>query len=188
MASKTFAIGLVRVTPPLVLALDVGSTASRGSLFDATARPIRPRSKTLHAFTTAADGTSIIDPDQVVDEVTGLITELVDLAGDLPIAGVALDTFASSLVGVDASGAAITPCFNYNDNRCADEVAGLRSRRAPGAASTPATCRPGCAGWPATYRSNGRRSPGGCRSESTCNCDFSATPPQAPRRPPGQDC
>ena len=127
MASKTFAIGLVRVTPPLVLALDVGSTASRGSLFDATARPIRPRSKTLHAFTTAADGTSIIDPDQVVDEVTGLITELVDLAGDLPIAGEALDTVASSLVGVDASGAAITPCVNYNDNRCADEVAGLRA-------------------------------------------------------------
>lgn len=127
MASKTFEIGLSRMTSPLVLALDIGSTASRGSLFDATGRPLRPRAKTPHAFTTAADGTSIIDPDQVVDEVTGLITDLVDLAGDLPIAGVALDTFASSLVGVDAEGRAITPCFNYNDNRCADEVARMRA-------------------------------------------------------------
>ncbi|MGB3956104.1 MAG: FGGY family carbohydrate kinase [Brooklawnia sp.] len=127
MVSRTSRLGLSKVTLPLLLALDIGSTASRGSLYDVTGRPIRPRAKTPHAFTTATDGTSTIDPDQVVDEVIGLISELVDLADGLPIAGVALDTFASSLVGVDASGRAITPCFNYNDNRCADEVAGLRA-------------------------------------------------------------
>ena len=182
MASKTFAIGLVRVTPPLVLALDIGSTASRGSLFDATARPIRPRSKTLHAFTTAADGTSIIDPDQVVDEVTGLITELVDLAGDLPIAGVALDTFASSLVGVDASGAAITPCFNYNDNRCADEVAGLRAEVDEDEIQARTGCRFHASYLPARLRWLARDFPQQWQAVARWMSLG------APRRPPGQDC
>lgn len=127
MISDTFETGIGRATLPLVLALDIGSTASRGALFDATGRPIKPRAKRPHAFTTFADGTSIIDPDQVVDEVVGLIDELMEITNGQPIVGVALDTFASSLVGVDARGQAITPCFNYNDNRCAGEVAGLRA-------------------------------------------------------------
>lgn len=127
MISESFEIGIGRARLPLVLALDIGSTASRGALYDATGRPIKPRAKRPHAFTTFADGTSIIDPDQVVSEVVALIDELLEVTSDQPIAGVALDTFASSLVGVDAQGQAITPCFNYNDNRCADEVAGLRA-------------------------------------------------------------
>ena len=86
MVSRTSRLGLSKVTLPLLLALDIGSTASRGSLYDVTGRPIRPRAKTPHAFTTATDGTSTIDPDQVVDEVIGLISELVDLADGLPIA------------------------------------------------------------------------------------------------------
>lgn len=112
---------------PLVLALDVGSTATRGALYDATGRSLKPRVKTPHAFTTGPDGTSIIDPDQVVTEIIDLIDQLVQLAASREIGGVALDTFASSLVGVDAAGEALTPCFNYNDNRCADEVPGLRA-------------------------------------------------------------
>ena len=127
MASDAFEKKPSQAALPLVLALDIGSTASRGALHDATGRPLKPRAKVAHAFTTGADGTSVIDPDQVVDEITRLITDLVGVADGLPIAGVALDTFASSLVGVDFTGRAITPCFNYNDNRCAGEVAGLRA-------------------------------------------------------------
>ena len=42
------------------------------------------------------------------------------------IGGVALDTFASSLVGVDAARRARTPCFTYADSRCAAQVTELR--------------------------------------------------------------
>lgn len=125
MATDNFNTTLRHAELPLVLALDVGSTASRGSLFDATGRPIKPRAKQPHAFSTAADGTSVIDPDQVVDEVAAVIDKLVGQADGRLIGAVAMDTFASSLLGVDARGRAITPCFNYNDNRCAGEVAGL---------------------------------------------------------------
>ncbi len=141
MSSDTFEIGLGRATPPLVMALDIGSTASRGALFDATGRPVKPRAKFAHAFATSADGTSIMDPEEVVQEVAALITDLVDTAADRPIAGVALDTFASSLIGVDANGLATTPCYNYNDNRCASEVAGLREDADEDEVQTRTGCR-----------------------------------------------
>ncbi|GAA2182031.1 hypothetical protein GCM10009785_19530 [Brooklawnia cerclae] len=126
MASDDFEIGLGRAVDPLVLAIDIGSTASRGSLYDALGRPVKPREKRPHAFVSTPDGTSVIDPDQVVDEVSQIISGLVDDAGNRPIAAVAMDTFASSLVGVDRRHRAITPCFTYNDSRCADQVAWLR--------------------------------------------------------------
>lgn len=80
----------------------------------------------LHTFTTLANGTSTIDADQVVAEVRDAIDQVVTRASH-PIAGVAIDTFASSLVGVDAAGAAITPCYTYADSRCAPQVNHLRS-------------------------------------------------------------
>ncbi|OLT15575.1 sugar kinase [Serinicoccus sp. CUA-874] len=111
---------------PLVLAVDVGSTASRGMIYDAQGRPVGKRAKVAHSFTVAADGTSEIDPDQVVQEVRGIIEDLLAALKDEQVAGVALDTFASSLVVVDADGAALTPCFTYADGRCAAQVVELR--------------------------------------------------------------
>lgn len=121
-------VDLADAAPPFVLALDVGSTASRGGIYDAVGRPVKHlRHKVPHAFTTGTDGTSEIDPDAVVAEIAEIVTTLAtaDLAGR--IGGVALDTFASSLVGVDADGAALTPCYTYADSRCAPQLAALRS-------------------------------------------------------------
>lgn len=124
-----FAVELKNAVDPLVMALDVGSTASRGSLHDATGTPVRGyRHKIPHSFTTDSDGTSVIDPDQVVEE----LAEILDLVCDRPelagrVRGVGLDTFASSLVGVNAQGDAITPCFTYADSRCAPQLAQLRA-------------------------------------------------------------
>lgn len=124
-----FSVALEDALDPLVLALDVGSTGSRGGLHDATGTPVRGwRHKLEHEFTTAADGTSVIDPDQVADELARLLDLLVaDPALGNRVAGVALDTFASSLVGVDDDGAARTPCYTYADARCAPQLAALRA-------------------------------------------------------------
>jgi gluconokinase len=112
---------------PLVLALDVGSTASRGSLYDAAGLPVAgARRKVPHAFRTSGDGASEIDPDEVVDELGQIITELATAPLQGRIAGVALDTFASSLVGVDGDGRAVTPCYTYADSRCGAQVSALR--------------------------------------------------------------
>ena len=79
-----------------------------------------------HQFTTGDDGTSEIDPDQIVGEVQQIITALATDQRGGRIGGVALDTFASSLVGVDANRRARTPCFTYADSRCGAQVAELR--------------------------------------------------------------
>lgn len=133
MSKPSFHVDLDDAERPLVLALDVGSTATRGCLFDAHGRPAGTRAKVAHAFTATGDRGSVIDPDQVVREIGEVVDALV---AQLPgkgrrstgeVAGVAIDTFASSLVGVDRQGRALTPCYTYADARCAAEVDGLRA-------------------------------------------------------------
>lgn len=124
--ASTFEIDWQDATPPLVLALDVGSTASRGMVFDAHGRPVGKRAKVSHSFTVAPDGTSEMDPDQVVAELREIIDTLATALDGTPVAGVAVDTFASSLVAVDAQGAPLTPCYTYADSRCGHHVTALR--------------------------------------------------------------
>lgn len=117
-------------TTPLVLVFDVGSSGTRGALFDAAGAAIPGmRGKMTHSFTTGADGTSVIDPDLVASEIEEITDQIVGRLPDgVQIAGVGLDTFASSLVGVDADGAATTPCYTYADTRCEPQVAQLREQ------------------------------------------------------------
>src|SRR4051795_625635 len=113
---------------PLVLALDVGSTASRGDVYDAAGRPGEGgRRKIPHEFGTPGDGASELDPDQVADELGQIITHLAAASLQDRVAGVALDTFATSLVGVGADGRALGPCYTYADSRCGRQVTALRS-------------------------------------------------------------
>jgi gluconokinase len=114
---------------PLVVALDVGSTATRGGVHDASGRRVRGlQHKVPHAFTVAPDGTSVIDPDQVTAEIEQVLDAVTaDRALGSRIAGVAVDTFAASLIAVDAAGRALTPCLTYADSRSAAEVATLRA-------------------------------------------------------------
>jgi gluconokinase len=120
-------IDLGRAQEPFVLALDIGSTASRGDVYDAAGRPVEGgRHKVPHMFTTGGDGTSVVDADAVVGEVEDIIDGLAVPRLQGRIGGVALDTFASSLVGVDADGRACTPCYTYADARCGAQVVALR--------------------------------------------------------------
>jgi gluconokinase len=113
-------------TGPIVLAVDIGSSATRGCLFGPDGRPLGERAKRRHEFTTDADGAATVDPTAVADEVAEVIDELLERSPG-PVSGVALDTFASSLVGVDARGAPLTPCFTYADSRSAAQVEELRA-------------------------------------------------------------
>jgi len=122
----SFHVRTEKSVEPYVIALDVGSSGTRGGVYDGRGRPLAAhRIKLEHTFTSAPDGTNLIDPDLVVLELTTIITRLLeDFAR--PIAAVAIDTFASSLVGVDHDMRAITPCYTYADSRCAAEVTALR--------------------------------------------------------------
>lgn len=127
MTQSAFRVDLPDAVRPLVLAVDVGSTATRGCLYDAHGRPAGSRVKVAHAFTSTTDRGSVIDPDRVLGEVGEVIDGLLAQPGAGEVAGVAIDTFASSLVGVDGLGRALTPCYTYADARCAAEVDRLRA-------------------------------------------------------------
>lgn len=124
--SPRFAVAADDATGPFVLGLDVGSGGSRVALYDVSGREVGDRHhKVSHVFTTGDDGTSTIDADQVVDELHEAIGAVLD-GFDQPVAAIAIDTFASSLVAVGADGRAITPCITYADTRCRDQVTQIR--------------------------------------------------------------
>jgi|SRR5215216_6645067 len=57
MAAAAGRVKLREAIDPLVLAVDVGSTASRGDVYDAAGRPVQGgREKVPHHFTTRDDG------------------------------------------------------------------------------------------------------------------------------------
>lgn len=128
----TMSIPVKKSRGPYVLAMDIGSTASRGGLYDASGCPLKgSKQRVAHEFSVGAGGASTIDADQVVAEITEVIDAILDFAAEEglsgQIAGVALDSFASSLILVDAADAALTPCITYADARSAPQVEQLRA-------------------------------------------------------------
>lgn len=115
---------------PLVVGIDIGSGGTRAAVYDATAREVGKRQhKETHSFTVDDDGTSTIDADQIVEEIRACLAVVLG-DGDLPgqVRAIGFDTFASSLVAVDRSGNALTPCITYADTRCHAQVSELASR------------------------------------------------------------
>lgn len=111
-----------------------------------TRRPLQMR--------TSSEGAAEFDPDAVLARLFEAIDEALAQAGDRAqdIAGVAIDTFVSSLVGVDADGWAVTPILTYADTRSADEVAGLRADFDETATHNRTGCRFHPSYWPAQLR------------------------------------
>lgn len=109
---------------PLVVGIDIGSGGTRAAVYDVSGREVgKLNHKEAHGFTVGDDGTSTIDPDQVVEEIRASLAAVLS-AGPLPgqVRAIGFDTFASSLIAVDADGRALTPCITYADTRCQAQV------------------------------------------------------------------
>lgn len=127
----TMSIEFENSRAPYVLAMDIGSTASRGGLYDASGCPIKAsKQRVSHAFN-AGEGSSTIDPDQVVEEIRSVMAGIIEQSEAHgvkdKITGIALDSFASSLILVDADGNALTACYTYADAQSAKYVEQLRT-------------------------------------------------------------
>ncbi|HMR48544.1 MAG TPA: FGGY family carbohydrate kinase [Arachnia sp.] len=126
LSPTRFRVSRAEATGPFVLGLDVGSGGSRAAVYDASGREVKGRRfKVEHMFTSATDGTSTIDPDQVVAELLECIEQSVDRMS-APISAIGIDTFASTLIPVDGSGNALGPCITYADTRSREQVVRLR--------------------------------------------------------------
>lgn len=109
---------------PLVVGIDIGSGGTRAAVYDVSGREVgKLNHKEEHAFTVDDDGTSTIDADQIVEEIRISLHKVLKsekLPGE--VLAIGFDTFASSLVAVDAAGNALTPCITYADTRCTSHV------------------------------------------------------------------
>ena len=129
MIREPLAIPLRAARPPLVLALDVGTSGLRAFLFDARARPIRSCiAHSDRAVRTSADGEATLDASERASAAIGAIDRVVDRAGKRAgeIAAVATSTFWHSLVGIDTTGKPTTRVLTWADTRARRAAQGLR--------------------------------------------------------------
>ena len=116
--------------PPLVLAVDVGSSSVRAALYDARGRRVRKTgAKVGHRLLATSDGGVVADAEAlsgcVVEAIDGTLKQARARARD--IVAVGCSVFASSVLGVDAAGRALTPVYTYADVRNAEDAAALRA-------------------------------------------------------------
>src|SRR3990172_11560150 len=123
------AVPLSDAQPPLILALDLGSSSLRAVLFDAQARLIEGLvASQPHTFRTATGGAAEDDANAVFEGVVQMIDGILNQIGrrSVEIGGVALDTYVTNVLGVDDDILPVTPIYTYADTRAADDAAQLR--------------------------------------------------------------
>lgn len=119
------------VAPPLVLAIDAGSSSTRALLVDrrgnAVAGSLSRVSVTLH---TAPDGRVEDDAPVALQRILSCIDATLSQVGCLAdqIGAVALTTYVSNVLGIAADGRPLTPIYLYSDTRNAADAAALREQ------------------------------------------------------------
>ena len=114
---------------PYVLAIDVGSSSVRATVYDVGANALPGMSvATPHVTPTSPNGGAADDALVLADVVERTIDKLLSLTGDVKsnIVAVGLDTFVGNLLGLDGEGQPTTPVYTYADTRALEEVAQMR--------------------------------------------------------------
>ncbi len=109
-----------RAEPPLVLALDVGTSSARALLFDRRGRALRGiQARVSYAPRTTQDGGSELDPRRLFAAVCDVLDGCLRRAGPraTEIRGVATSMFWHSLIGMGPDGKPLTPCYTWADLR-----------------------------------------------------------------------
>jgi gluconokinase len=112
----------------VVLALDVGTSSCRASLYDITGRRVRGHASHIgYAASVTADGGAELDANGLFERVCSGIEAVLRKTKTKQIVAVATSTFWHSLLGVDAQGRALTPVYLWLDARSRDQAAFLRA-------------------------------------------------------------
>jgi gluconokinase len=114
---------------PFALAIDVGSSSVRASLFDARAQAVEgAEARKAHLLHIAPDGTAEDSAEDLLEGANQVIDQALRAAGPLAreIKAVGVDTLAGTLLGIDEAGRPVTPVYTYADTRPGPEVAYLR--------------------------------------------------------------
>jgi gluconokinase len=111
-------VSLADRSPPLVLTLDLGSSAVRCGVYDGAGLAVTEMfARRPQRLETGRDGRSCADPDSLLDAlfdcVDTVLERLGPAAGD--IAAVGSCSFVANVLGTDATGRPLTPLSTYAD-------------------------------------------------------------------------
>ncbi len=148
-------VPLATAAPPLVFALDLGTSSLRALLVDRLGQAIDESEEQLtYRLRTTADGGAETDApalfDLLVRAVDGAVTRTGARAAE--IAAVGATSFWHSLLGLDRRGEPTTPLYYWADRRSSPQAATLRRQLDEAAVHARTGCRFHSSYWPATLR------------------------------------
>ncbi len=112
---------------PLLIGIDVGTTAVKAALFEATGRSLKMY---ISRYPTVRPAPGIVEQnaEDWVQRCLDAITTLTDCVALGRVSSIGLTSQVNTHVFVDDHGAALLPAFVWQDGRCAHEAAELDKR------------------------------------------------------------
>ena len=135
----------------MILALDIGSSSARATLYDDAGAPVPGGAQRVeyHARVTA-DGGVEHDAQRLLEAAVSCIDAVLPAARD--VAAVGISTFWHGLLGFDRAGQPVTPLYMYSDTRSAGEAEALGRRLDEAAVRVRTGCPLHTSYWPAKLR------------------------------------
>jgi gluconokinase len=134
-----------------VLALDIGTSGVRASLFDERGNEIDGACVRVQQELSDIRDLAVTDPDAgfalVIQTIDALLDQPYQAVTKVPL--IAISCFWHSLLGVDGEGKATTPVFGWADTRAASAAKELRNRFNEAAVHARTGCRFHPSYWPA---------------------------------------
>jgi gluconokinase len=117
--------------PPIVLALDLGSSSLRAIVYDALGREVEgTEGRSVWRWTITPDGGVEGDPDLLLNAAFDAVDRAIAGTGESlqPIKAVGVSTFWHNIMGVGSDGRPTTPLYSWADDRSAGAALSLRHR------------------------------------------------------------
>ena len=134
-----------------VLAIDIGSSSIRATVYGPGLAPLRQGAQVRYRWRVGSDGSVEASPATIERATSAAIDGA--LSGiRTPVDAVAIAAFWHSLLGVDAQGRAVTAVIPWSDTRSRDEVQALRGRLDEHGIHARTGCRIHSSYWPARLR------------------------------------
>jgi len=143
----------------MVIALDVGTSSTRASLYDSAGHPIPGRMRQVpYEPTVTPDGGVEHDATRLLEAVAACLDGV--LAGHkAPIRAVAVTTFWHGLLGFDGRGHPVTPIYMWADTRSVPDARLLSAALDDAAVHARTGCHLHASYWPAKLRWLSRERP-----------------------------
>jgi len=137
----------------MVIALDIGSSSARATLYDARGRAVEGRFHQVpYAATTTPDGGVEHDPAVLLGAAAACLDAVVRAARHDDIQAVGVTSFWHGLIGFDTGQRPVTPVFMWADSRSARDAGLLRDALDEHALHARTGCHLHASYWPAKLR------------------------------------